>query len=351
MAKISVVIPVYNVARYLRQCIDSVLNQTFKDLEIIIINDCSTDNSKDIIQDYLAKDSRIKFVDNVVNLGYAKSVNNGIKQASGKYIGIVESDDFIEPNMYETLLNMLEKYNADVAKCNYWNFYGEQNLNVVSSTSFSKLKNKIFNIKENPEVLASHPSVWCGLYSKDLLINNSIFFTETPNGAYLDILWTFKVFMSASRIVVTDIPLLHYRQDNSNSTVNNPQKVFCISDEYDLLTEYIENHSELKPYVNKFKLKKQYRDYLWNLQRIVPEHKKLFLDKFVKTFSDLEKDERFYSDFPKKHRRELRLLLNSPSVFLEKYSTRKRSFFRRTVQNIVVKLKIEKLLSVFKIRH
>ena len=332
MAKLSVIIPVYNVENYLRQCLDSVVNQTFKDLEIIIINDCSPDNSKSIIEEYINKDSRIKFIDNPQNYGYAKSVNSGIKAASGEYISIIESDDYIELNMYEDLLNLIEKNNCDVVKCNFWQFYGETDKNIGVPTVFSKIKNEVFNITQYPQVLQAHPSVWAAIYKRELLINNGVFFTESENGAYLDILFTFKVMMSAERILVTDVPYLHYRQDNSNSTINNPKKIYSISDEYDLLTQYIERHKDLKPYVNQYKLKKQYRDYKWNLTRISPEYKKEFLARFVHTFKTLSDDIDFEKDFPQKHKKELKMLLQTPSKYLKKYGYKKEPLIKKLIR-------------------
>lgn len=332
MDKISVVIPVYNVERYLKKCLDSVLSQTYENLEVIIVDDKSPDKCPEIIDEYSKKDNRVKVIHNSENQGYAKSVNNGIRTSTGEYISIIESDDFIDKDMFSTLYEMITKNKCDVAKCHFYQYFGRKDENISGETVFSKAPKQAFNLKDFPAVLKAHPSVWAALYKRNLLLDNNIFFTESPNGAFLDILFTFKALICASRIIVTDTPYLHYRQDNTTSTINNPKKIFCISDEYDLLTQYLNTHLEIKPYANPYKLKKQYRDYKWNLQRIAPEFKEQFLDRFVETFKELKKEENFENDFPQKHKRELRLLLNNPQKYLQKYGYKKDSLLKKIIK-------------------
>ena len=115
---ISVLVPCYNVEKYLHQCIDSIIGQTYTDLEIICLNDGSTDSTLDILKEYQIRDKRIVVVDKP-NSGYGATMNIGLRMAKGKYIGIVESDDYIEPEMYEILCKEAEKENLDITKCSY----------------------------------------------------------------------------------------------------------------------------------------------------------------------------------------------------------------------------------------
>ena len=119
MCKVSILVPIYNVEKYLRQCLESVVNQTLKDIEIICINDGSTDSSPEIIREFASRDSRIKVIDKP-NTGYGHSMNQGLKAATGEYIGIVESDDFAELNMFEVLYNTAKSNGAEIVKSNYW---------------------------------------------------------------------------------------------------------------------------------------------------------------------------------------------------------------------------------------
>ena len=116
MIKISVIIPVYNVEKYLRECLDSLINQSFKDFEVICIDDGSTDKSYKILEEYSQKDSRIKVLKQEHN-GAGAARNLGIEIAKGKYIQFLDSDDYFEPNMLEELYNTAEKFGADMAVC------------------------------------------------------------------------------------------------------------------------------------------------------------------------------------------------------------------------------------------
>lgn len=115
--KLSIIVPVYNAEKYLSRCLDSIINQTFKDFELLIVNDGSTDNSKDIINEYVNNDIRVKAF-HVNNGGVSKARNIGINNASGDYIAFVDSDDYIKPNMYEKLIDVLNKHNVEIVTSN-----------------------------------------------------------------------------------------------------------------------------------------------------------------------------------------------------------------------------------------
>ena len=137
--KVSVIIPVYNVEQYLRQCLDSVINQTFKDIEIIIVNDCSPDNSLQIIKQYQQKDSRIVLVDLPENTGVGNARNEGIKLAKGKYITFIDPDDWAAKNFIDVLYNSIEKYNTDFVSVSYVKM---SNYKVASK----KLKSNLYGV-------------------------------------------------------------------------------------------------------------------------------------------------------------------------------------------------------------
>ena len=125
MPKVSVIIPVYNTEKYLRKCLDSVCNQTLSDIEIICVNDCSTDNSFEILKEYALKDDRIKLIDFKENKGAAVARNTGIDEAKGEYIGFVDSDDFIDLDFYEKLYNKAIETGADCSKGELWEINDE----------------------------------------------------------------------------------------------------------------------------------------------------------------------------------------------------------------------------------
>ena len=122
--KVSVLVPIYNVERYLEKCLQSLCNQTLSDIEILCINDGSTDSSKAIVESFKKKDLRIVLIDKE-NTGYGSSMNVGLEQARGTYIAIVESDDFIDSDMMERLYEMAETYNLDIVKSTCY-FYSDE---------------------------------------------------------------------------------------------------------------------------------------------------------------------------------------------------------------------------------
>lgn len=122
---VSIIIPVCNGEKYLRECLDSVVGQTMTEIEILCIDDGSEDATSDILNEYQRKDSRIQII-RQKNRGYGYSVNLGFKQASGKYVAIVEADDFIEKNMMASLYEKAEAINADVVKADYYMCTGEK---------------------------------------------------------------------------------------------------------------------------------------------------------------------------------------------------------------------------------
>ena len=142
--KVSVIIPIFNVERYLSQCLDSVVNQTLKEIEIICVNDGSTDKSLDIIKEYASKDSRIVIIDKK-NSGYGHSMNCGMDIAKGEYIGIIESDDYAELQMFEKLYNLANKKNLDVVKSGFFYYWTKPEIKNEAAIIASKsMSNRIF---------------------------------------------------------------------------------------------------------------------------------------------------------------------------------------------------------------
>ncbi len=221
MAKISVIIPIYNAEKYLKQCVRSVLDQTLKDIEIICVNDGSKDGSKDIIDALAKSDNRIKVI-HKENSGYGASMNMGLAAATGEYIGIVESDDFIEPDMYEELYELSEGGRIDVVKSNFWDCYDEKNGTITrvenhERDNMPKVK-KAFTAREYPQILWGHPSIWTGIYKRKMLTENKILFKEAKGGGWVDNPFFFQTMYAAKSIKWTTTPYYCYRKTNENSS-------------------------------------------------------------------------------------------------------------------------------------
>ena len=234
MPKISVIIPVYNVEKYLRQCLDSVINQTYKDLEIICVDDCSTDNSRQILQEYAKKDERIKILYNKKNSKLGPTRNNGLKVATGKYIHFLDSDDWLEPNAYETLINDAEKgYDAVYF---LWNNVDIKN-GAILPQNFKKSFSRAWVIEE------SGVNAWHGLYKKDFLSENNLEFNDYS--CMEDLEFTYKAIIFSNNMCVLDKQLLNYRINNPNSLISKYHKFYyCALNSYNTIYEISKQLSE-----------------------------------------------------------------------------------------------------------
>lgn len=215
MPKVSIIIPVYNVEKYLRKCLDSVINQTLKDIEIICIDDKSTDNSLQILKEYAAKDNRFKILEQDNNQGQGIARNRGLDIANGEYIAFVDPDDYIELDMYETMYNLVFKNNCDVVFCNYDRYYTasekleiankfeEYNINVkpLEIFNWSKLKS---NVLQNIPYICVNK-----LIKKDLLLKNNIKFLEYKVLGE-DRSFSISVLLHGRKCIYTNEVMYHY---------------------------------------------------------------------------------------------------------------------------------------------
>ncbi|MGN0917631.1 MAG: glycosyltransferase [Oxalobacter sp.] len=218
--KVSVIVPIYNVEEYLHECLDSVINQTLTDIEIICVNDGSTDGSPEILKEYAERDARIKVIDKP-NGGYGSAMNVGLKHVMGKYIGIVEPDDYISPDMYQRLYEEAEKHQADVTKSNYTNFFDLQNGENAPEpyvndwfTGKRKSPESIFTIREYPDFLSFHPSIWSCIYRTSFIQKHRIDFQEIKGAGWADNLFQVKTMVLSEKIAYIDEAFYCYRRRN-----------------------------------------------------------------------------------------------------------------------------------------
>lgn len=210
-AKVSVIIPVYNVKDFLYQCISSVVNQTFKDIEIICVEDGSTDGSKELLQQIAKTDDRIKVVFNNKNLGLSASRNVGIKFAKANYLMFLDSDDYYRPNMVELMFNAIERNNVDVAVCNVEVFY--ENFNEQKKSDETYFKNPYRGFQRlTPSVVAKISNVvaWNKIYKRKLINEHNIRF---PEGLLYESYPFWGAYCTvANSIYFIDSPLYKYRR-------------------------------------------------------------------------------------------------------------------------------------------
>ena len=207
---ISIIVPVYNVEKYLERCVNSIINQTYKNIEIILVNDGSTDNSGNICDKFGKKDSRIKII-HKSNGGLSDARNAGLKIAKGEYIGFVDSDDYIKEDMFETLYNLNKEHNSEISIVSYYEYYNDKLIAVRDSKKL-EVFNKISAIKELLIDTKIQSYAWNKLFKKELFEN-----LEFPtNKNFEDIATTLLLFEKANKIVLLEDPKYYYlRRDNS----------------------------------------------------------------------------------------------------------------------------------------
>jgi len=220
--KVSIVVPIYNVEKYLRQCLDNILAQTFREIEVILVDDGSPDKCPQIVDEYAAKDERIVAL-HQPNGGYGVAVNKGIAAATGEYIGIIESDDWIEPDMYEKLYANALRNNSDVVKCSFYIFdetkepAKQNNPWKDHQTGLFEAPTDAFTLADFPKIVMSHPSIWAALYRADFV--KGIKVIESRSASYQDLPFICEVMSTAKRISVCKECLVHWRSvAEGNST-------------------------------------------------------------------------------------------------------------------------------------
>ena len=213
---ISIIVPVYNVEKYIEKCIDSIINQTYKNLEIILVDDGSKDNSGKICDEYSKKDSRIKVI-HKVNGGLSDARNHGLQIATGDYIGFVDSDDYIAEDMFETLYNLSEEKNADISIVSFYEYYNGKLIGVRDSKE-EIIMNKIEAIKELLIDNRIQSYAWNKLFKKELFENQRF-----PTGKnFEDIATTLLLFEKSEKVVLYEEPKYYYlRRDDSIVGIRN----------------------------------------------------------------------------------------------------------------------------------
>lgn len=307
--KISIIVPVYNCDKYLRRCIESLVSQSYKDIEIILIDDGSTDKSMDICQEMAAKDHRIKYV-RQSNAGVSSARNHGLNIATGKYIGFCDSDDWAAPNMYENLVNLIEEYSADVAIVRYIN---EVDGRVCSFND----SNKIITFSGKQAILEMHKAklfegqLWNKLFRAELFLNTRL---DEKIIIFEDLLILWSIFLKANTVVFHDKSMYHYAI-NSSSALNQPyrnadwqRREACIK----MLEIARMNYADAIPYVKKTFLMADLR--LAEKMCVcgkLSSNKRAFLTKEMRSLYDSEVDKLLTSD----RRKKINLFFNHHILF------------------------------------
>jgi glycosyltransferase involved in cell wall biosynthesis len=282
---VSVIVPVYNNERFVSPCVRSLIAQTLENIEIICINDGSTDRSPEILHQFAQSDPRVRVIDKE-NGGYGVAINRGLDEAQGKYVGILESDDFADPDMLETLVDRAEAFDLEVVRANFFNYWETKLKKDIPVYLIGEGEcDRIINPydRDSRHVFYIQPALWSAIYRTDFIRGNRLRLLETPGAAYQDTSFNFKIWACARRVMLVHKPFVHYRQDNESSSINNKSKVYNVVKEYHEIDRWLAEdrpdlRKELAPVMNSMRCD----TYAWNEKRIAEEYKLDFVKQFGK---------------------------------------------------------------------
>jgi glycosyltransferase involved in cell wall biosynthesis len=300
------------------------VNQSLKDIEVIAIDDGSTDSSPAIIKKFAEKDPRIVVITKP-NSGYGDSMNRGLRKARGKYIGIVESDDYVDKDYFESLYKIAEKNKVDAVKSNFYFHSDIGDSDEKSNEIPAADAGHVINPRENPGVFQSMAAIWSGLYRRDFLVKNKIDFLPTPGASFQDTGFNFKIWASAERAFLTTDAWLHYRIHPGQSVSKSDKKIFNVVEEFDTIEKFLKKH-KLMSSLGKVFASRRFRIYYWNFGRLTKKAAREFLPKMSEQLNEDMKNG-FYDPemYSRKENVVYRSIANNPKHFLalQKFATAK----------------------------
>ena len=311
--KVSIILPSLNVVEYIEECLNSVCKQSLKEIEIICVDAGSTDGTLEKIQKFALNDERIKILI-ADKKSYGYQMNLGIDNSKGKYVGIVETDDYVSESMYEDLYNIAEANGVDFVKADFYRFNhnesGEEVLYLNKLSDNSDYYNRIINPRKEKSVFKFTMNTWSGIYNREFLIKHNIRHNETPGASYQDTDFWFQTFSLAERVYFVDKPYYKNRRDNPNSSVYNNKKIYAFCDEYEYIYSILFKNKQNNDLLPEFQLYR-YRSYMSSLNKCEGDDKRKFVQRFKEDLLlSKERGELDLSLFTEGGRKTINLILN-----------------------------------------
>lgn len=298
--KLSIIVPTHNSEKYIYECVDSILHQTYEDIEVLCV-DSSKDGTLSILQEFAQRDCRLRIIQDA-NGSYGHKINIGIQQATGEYIGIVESDDYILPSMYADMVSVINEEKPDFIKSNVLHFADLKGRRIFAESKHNiKEHNCLLSLDEvREEVLMGSPMIWSAIYRRDFLLEKQVWLNETPGASYQDTSFAILVALLAKNCFYLDKAYYCYRRDNENSSVLSKEKSDYVRQEMEYVERYLRANNLHTEEYDRLIRKKKLGVYHWNCMRLPSELAEGFIksishemgeyrDKLYDTLSDVEK--------------------------------------------------------------
>ncbi|OOB79508.1 MAG: hypothetical protein BEN18_00425 [Epulopiscium sp. Nuni2H_MBin001] len=288
--KVSIIIPLYNSELYIEECLDSIINQSLKEIEIICVDDASTDRTLNIVKNYALKDNRIIIIENEKNLGTGGATNRGIYIATGEYIGAVDADDYVDLDMYKDLYNLAKINNLVVIKGNYYTFIHENGKRIFT---FHKSAKEDFHydrvffplMEPNMQYFSYH---WAGIYATDYIRKYNITWNEDEKSRFQDAGFCFKVLIHGGNMMFVNKPYYMWRRDNPNSqtVIKTKEYALGICEEYKYIRAYLHKFPREEIVLKTFFYNRMFNSYMWKYKCNTDEVNKIFLTRWAQDFKN-----------------------------------------------------------------
>lgn len=250
---VSVVVPVLNTRKYVGECLESIRNQTLKEIEVLCVDGGSTDGTLEVIEEYMKKDGRFRLITDTKG-SYGAQVNRGMELAAGDYVAIAEPDDYVAEDMYQDLYQEAVRTGADIVRSDYCRFIGDGEERCFFPKSACKREWYGCNLdaKREKELFECSPANWSGIYKKEFLTGNCIRHNMTKGAAYQDLGFWFLTFALADRVRFVNKTGYYYRLDNPDSSINAGDKMECLTNEISWLEEQLKQRQIFQDFSEKF---------------------------------------------------------------------------------------------------
>ena len=265
--KVSIIIPTLNRIAYIKECVDSALAQSLRDIEIICVDAHSTDGTLEVLQNYARQDSRLRVIISE-HKSYGHQMNLGIKNAKGEYFGIIESDDYVAPTMYERLYKVAKDSQCPIIKAKYAIFYGtgeKRTFDKKEITPHKEHYGKVLDIS-TPDIKFDIALLnQIGIFSLNFVRENHIVFNESAGASYQDNGFFHQSIILAKSIYLLDECLYFLRRDNPTSSVFATNKALLMCDEYDFIRAWLAKYPHLEPIYAPYIARYRWGNYVWQI--------------------------------------------------------------------------------------